>query len=103
MNNMKMLYFDRIDFSEGTDVNKTSPSKECNACHYWYVLYYGFKFQPNACKRCYDLLMMSMSLSDIVILNIKGSEYRCIISLTSKNEAINLKQNADLTQKSRTL
>ena len=24
-----MLYYDRIDFSEGIDVNKTSASKEC--------------------------------------------------------------------------
>ena len=23
-----MLYYDRIDFSEGIDINKTSPSKE---------------------------------------------------------------------------
>ena len=44
-----------------------------------------------------------MNLSDIAILNIKGSEYRCIISLISKNEAINLMQNADLNKKSRTL
>ena len=29
-----MLYFDRIDFSEGTDVNKTSESKESDVCHY---------------------------------------------------------------------
>ena len=29
-----MLYYDRIDFSEGIDVNKTSESKECNICHY---------------------------------------------------------------------
>ena len=41
-----------------------------------------------------------MNLSDIVILNIKGSDYRCIISLISKNEAKNLMQNADLTKKS---
>ena len=34
MNNMKILYFDRIDVSEGIDVNKTSKSKECNICHY---------------------------------------------------------------------
>ena len=40
-----------------------------------------------------------MNLSDIAILNIKGSDYRCIISLISKPEAINLIQNADLTQK----
>ena len=39
-------------------------------------------------------------LITITILNIKGSDYRCIISLISKNEAINLMQNADLTEKS---
>ena len=37
-----------------------------------------------------------MNLNDIAILNIKGSGYHCIISLISKNEAINLLQNADL-------
>ena len=47
--------------------------------------------------------MMSKNFSDIAILNIKGSDYRCIISLISKNEAINLMQNADLTKKSKTL
>ena len=47
--------------------------------------------------------MMSMNLSHIAILNIKGSDYRCIISLISKNEAINYMQNADLTKESRTL
>ena len=36
-----------------------------------------------------------MNFSDIAILNIKGSDYCC--SLISKNEAINLMQNADLT------
>ena len=60
-----MLCFNRIDVSEGIDVNKTSKSKECNVCHYWYVLNKGFKFQPNFCSRCHDLLMMSMNLSDI--------------------------------------
>ena len=29
-----MLYFDRINVSEGIDVNKTSASKECDICHY---------------------------------------------------------------------
>ena len=40
-----------------------------------------------------------MNLSDIAILNIKGSDYRCIISLISKNEAINLIRNAYVTKK----
>ena len=30
-----MLHFDKIDISEGIDVDKTSESKECNICHYW--------------------------------------------------------------------
>ena len=41
-----------------------------------------------------------MNLSDIAILNIKGSAYRCIITLINKNDATNLMKNADLTKKS---
>ena len=33
MNNMKMLYFDKINVTEGIDVNKTSASKECDVYH----------------------------------------------------------------------
>ena len=57
-----MLYLDRIDFSEGIDINKTSASKKCDIYHYWYFLYYGFKFQPNISNGCYNLLMMSITL-----------------------------------------
>ena len=34
--------------------------------------------------------MTSMNLRYIAILNMKGSNYHCIISLFNKNEAINL-------------
>ena len=95
-----MLYYDKISAFEGIDVNKTSASKECDICHYWYFLNYSFKFQLNVCNRCHDLLMMSINPSDIAVLNIKDSDYRCIISLISKNEVINLIQNAHLTEKS---
>ena len=98
MNNIKILYFYRIDVSEEIDVNKTSASKESDICHYWYFLNKGFKFI--ICNRCHDLLMMSMNLSDISILNIKGSDYRCILTEISKSEAIKLLQNIDLTEKS---
>ena len=94
-----MLYFDRIDISEGIDVNKTSASKECDICNYWYFLDYSFKFQPNVSNSCHDLLMMSMKLSNIAILSIKGSDYRCTISLIRQNEVIKLMQNVDLTKK----
>ena len=29
-----MLQYERIDISEGIDVNKTNASKECDICHY---------------------------------------------------------------------
>ena len=47
--------------------------------------------------------MVSVNLSDIAILNIKGSDYGCIASFITKNEAINLLQNTDLIEKSGTL
>ena len=47
--------------------------------------------------------MMSMNLSEIAILNIENVDYRCVISGTSKIEAINLMQNIALTEKSGTL
>ena len=31
-----MLYYDRIDISEGIDINKTSASKECDISCYWF-------------------------------------------------------------------
>ena len=61
-----MLYFDRIDVSEGIDVNKASVS-ECGIHHHWHFLNKSFKFQPSVRNRYHDLLMMSMNLSDIAI------------------------------------
>ena len=29
-----MLQYDRIDISEGIDINKTSVSKKCDICHH---------------------------------------------------------------------
>ena len=96
-----MIYYGRNDASCGTDVNETSAPKECDVCHYWYFL--NYKFQPNVCNRCHDLLMMSVNHSDIAILNIKSSDYHCIFSVISTNEAIYLSQNANLIEKSGTL
>ena len=86
MNNIKMSYYNRIDVSEETDVDSTSESKECDTCHYWYFLDKGFQFQQNVCNGCNDLLMMSMTLNDIAILNIKIADYHCIISGIGKSE-----------------
>ena len=63
----------------------------------------GFKFQSYVCNRCHDLLMMSMNISHIYILNVKNADYCCIISGITKNEAIKLLKDIDLTEKSGTL
>ena len=42
--------------------------------------------------------MIFFSVIDITILNIKSADYYCIIRKISKNEAINLMRNADLTE-----
>ena len=49
-----MLYYDRIDVSEGIDVNKTSKSKEWYIGHYWYSLDKGFNIQPHVCSGCHE-------------------------------------------------
>ena len=61
----------RIDSFEGIDVSEISKSKECDISHYWYFLNKSFKFQPNVCNRCHDLLMISMSLVILLFQTLK--------------------------------
>ena len=98
-----MLYYDRIDLSEGIDIYKTSASKECDIFHYWYVLDKGFKFEHYVCNGCHDVLKMSISLKDIAIFYINCVDYCCIINEISKSDAVNLPQNDDLTKGRRVL
>ena len=63
-----MLYLLELSFlKELMLIKQTSESKECDISYYWYFLNKSFKFQPNVCNRCHDLLMMSMNPSDIVV------------------------------------
>ena len=64
---ISMIYYYKVDISEGIYVNKTRESKECNIYHYWYFSNKGFKFQSYVCNRYDDLVMMSISLNDIAI------------------------------------
>ena len=51
-----MLQYKRIDILEGIDTNKTSVSKECILCHYWYFENLGHKFEQNVCNKYHDVL-----------------------------------------------
>ena len=83
-----MLQYQKIDVSEGIDINKTSASKECELCHYWFFKDIGFKFEEHVCNRCLDLLTMANSLENIAILSAKAATLRCVLMGVSKNEAL---------------
>ena len=65
-----MLYYDRINLSEGTDLVKSNDSKEYMVCHYWFVNH-GFKRQHFVCNGCHDLTLLCLNLSDIAIVAVK--------------------------------
>ena len=64
-----MLYYDRIDISEGIDLTKSNESKERMIFHYW-CFDHGFKFQDHVCNDCRDL-MLCLNISDIAIITVK--------------------------------
>ena len=70
----KMLQYGKISVSEEIDTNKTSASKECMLCHYWYFEVVGFKFELHVCNKCHDVLMTAYELK-----NIARVDFRCIL------------------------
>ena len=94
-----MLQYEKIDVSEGIDVNKRSTSKECLLCHYWYFKDVGFKFELHVRNKCQNVLMTAYELKNIAILTVKGVDYRCILWGISKNEAVNRSNNSVLEDK----
>ena len=92
--NYKMLWYQKIDISEGIDINKTNASKECELYHYWFFKDIGFKFEEHVCSKCHDLLKIAYSLKDIALLNAKGATFRCILMGISKNEGLKRLNNS---------
>ena len=54
-----MLEYDRIDISEGIDMDKANKSKECDIYYYWYFLEKNFNYENNLCNGCHDLMQKS--------------------------------------------
>ena len=76
-----MLEYKRIDISEGIDVNKTNLSKECDICHYWYFKNIGFKYEPNLCNGCHDLMQKTWTYKLFLFLG-----FLCPDNLVNKVE-----------------
>ena len=98
-----MLEYDRIDISEGNDVNKTSASKDCDICNYWYFKDIGFKYDPYLCHVCHDLTQKAMSFNDIAIIYVKESAYRIHFWYMNKDNAIGIMNNSNLIDKKNVL
>ena len=75
---------------------------ECNICHYWYFLEIKLKFPREVCNGCHDLIK-KLSLNYVAVASVKGNGGRTHFWYMSKDEALNLLENADLTEKGGTL
>ena len=98
-----MLEYNRIDISEGIDVNKTNLLKECGICHYWYFQDIGFKYEKYLCNDCHDLMQKAMSFNNVAIVYVKGSAYRIHFWYMSKDDAVSIMSNSNLVDKKGTL
>ena len=86
-----MLQYERIDTSEGIDLNRSNKSVECMTCHYWYFKDVGFKYQPYVCNVSHNFSMIVQNLNNFMISKIKSVDYRCCVVNISKKDAISLK------------
>ena len=94
-----MLEYERIDISEGIDVDKANLSKECNICRYSYFENIGFKYENYLRNGCHDLMQKAMSFNNIAIVYVKGNAYRIQFWCISKDDAINIMNGSNLVDK----
>ena len=94
-----MLEYDKIDISEGIDINKTNKSKECMLCHYRYFLDKNFSYGPYRCDGCYNITQKSIDFKNIAIVHVKKSAYRIHFLYMSKRKAKSLMTNTNLIDK----
>ena len=94
-----MLDYDRIDISEGFDVNKTNVSNKCDVCNYWYFKDIGFKYELYLCNGYHDLMQKAMSFNDVAVVYVNGNAYRIHFWYMSKNDAISIFNNSNLVVK----
>ena len=99
-----MLEYDRIDLSEGIDVNRnTLTSKKCYLCGYWYFINKNFNYKKYMCNGCHDMSTKAISMYNLCIGYNNGNAYRINFAFMSKNDALNLIKNAVIIDKKGTL
>ena len=94
-----MLEYERINVSDGIDVNMSDKSKKCMLCHYWYFLYKNFSYGPYVYDGCYNMMQKCSKLKNIAIVLVKKSVERICFLYMSKREAKKLMTNSNLIDK----
>ena len=94
-----MLEYERIDISDGIDVDMSNKSKECMLCHYWYFLHKNFRYGPYLCDGCYNIVQKCNKFKNIAIVHVKKSGYRIYFLYMSKREAKKIMNNSNLIDK----
>ena len=84
-----MLKYDKIDITEGIDVDKTNKSRECMFCHYWYYLNKNFSYGPFTCDGCYNIVQKSTDFKNIAIVRVKKPHTELILKIL-----VNIKQKS---------
>ena len=91
-----MLEYERIDISDGIDVDMSAKSKECMLCHYCCFLDKNFSYGPNLCDRSYNIVQKCNKLKNIAIVHVKKSVYRIYFLYMSKREEKKVMTNSNL-------
>ena len=94
-----MLKYNKIDITEGIDLNKTNKSKECMFCHYWYYLNKNFTYGPFTCDGCYNIVQRSIDFKNIAIVHVKNNAYRVYFKDISKHKEKKLMNKSNLVGK----
>ena len=89
-----MLEYNRIDISEGIDINKTNAPEECDICRYFYFLDKTTNYKPDLCNGCHDLMQKAMNFNDVAIVSIRGNNYRIYFWYMSEDDSISIMHNS---------
>ena len=58
-----------------------------------------FNYEPFLCNGCHDLMQKAMNFNDVPIVSIKGNDYRIHFWYMSKDDAISIMNNSNLSEK----
>ena len=95
-----MLEYEKIDVSEGIDVNQSSDkSRECRLCHFWYFLDKHFHYQKYYCNGSHDMPIKAVSINNLAVIYSKGNAYRVNFAFMSLGEVNKLMNNSKLNNK----